>query len=193
MQTVVEDVVADAQCGFELGCDCRSHHDNMEAEVSVTGELARIQISIGLRQGCVLAVTLFLLYFNMVMQCWRDRCEGLGMKLLYLCGGKLVVERNNPPRSSLVTEQCFADDAIITASTREEDITKATMELKQVTNEYGLTISFPNTKLLLVLGTGITDTDNNLASLSIGIVVLLNQYIPSFRYLGSFVEGHGGV
>ena len=111
----------------------------------------------------------------MVMQCWRDRCEGLGMKLLYLCGGKLVVERNNPPRSSLVTEQCFADDAIITASTRE-DITKATMELKQVTNEYGLTISFPKTKLLLVVGTGITDTDNNLASLSIGIVVLLNQY-----------------
>ena len=126
------------------------------------------------------------------MQCWRDRCEGLGMKLLYLCGGKLVVERNNPPRSSLVTEQCFADDAIITASTRE-DITKATMELKQVTNEYGLTVSFPKTKLLLVVGTGITDTDNNLASLSIGIVVLMNQYIPSFRYLGLFVEGHGGV
>ena len=113
------------------------------------------------------------------------------MKLLYLCGGKLVVERNNPPRSSLVTEQCFADDAIITASTRE-DITKATMELKQVT-EYGLTISFPKTKLLLVVGTGITDTDNNLASLSISIVVLMNQYIPSFRYLGLFVEGHGGV
>ena len=42
MQTVVEDVVADAQCGFELGCGCRSHHDNMEAEVSVTGELARL-------------------------------------------------------------------------------------------------------------------------------------------------------
>ena len=38
--------------------------------------------------------------------------------------------------SSLVTELCFADDAVITASTRE-DITKATMELQQITAEYG--------------------------------------------------------
>ena len=172
MQTVVEDVVADAQCGFELGCDCRSHHDNMEAEVSVTGELARIQISIGLRQGCVLAVTLF--YCIIVMQCWRDRCEGLRVKLPYMCGRKLVVERNNSPRSSLVTERSFADDAIITVSTRE-DITKATMELKQVTTEYGLTISFPKTKLLAV-GTGITDTDHDLASLSIGSRVIESVY-----------------
>ena len=39
------------------------------------------------------------------------------------------------------------------------------MELEQVTTEYGLTISFPKTKLL-VTGTGITEAD--LASVSIG-------------------------
>ena len=39
-----------------------------------------------------------------------------------------------------------------------EDITKATMELKQVTTECGLTISFPKTKLLGA-GTGIVDAD----------------------------------
>ena len=45
----------------------RALHDNMIAEVFVAGESAWIQVSSGLRQRCVLAPTLFLLYFNMVM------------------------------------------------------------------------------------------------------------------------------
>ena len=49
------------------------------------------------------------------------------MKLLYKCSEKLVGERTRVPKSSLFTELCFADDAIITASTGE-DITKAMME-----------------------------------------------------------------
>ena len=54
-----------------------------------------------------------------------------------------------------------------------ENITKATMELKQVITEYGLTISFPKTKLLVV-GNGILDAD--LASLSIGSSVIESVY-----------------
>ena len=64
----------------------RGLHEHVEATVSVAGESAQIQVSNGLRQGCVLALTLFLLYFNMVMLCWRARCASLGVKLLYKCG-----------------------------------------------------------------------------------------------------------
>ena len=165
----------------------RGLHENMEATVSVAGESAQIQVSYGLRQGCVLAPTLFLLYFNMVMMCGRARCAGLGVKLLYKCGGKLVGERTRAPMSSLVTELCFADDAVVTASTRE-DITKATVELQQVTAECSLTTSFPKTKLM-VAGTGILESD--VAPLCIGGSVV--DTVPSFRYLGSVVESHGGV
>ena len=51
------------------------------------------------------------------------------MNLLYKCSSKLVSERTNykAPKSSLLTELCFVDDAVITASTRE-DITKATID-----------------------------------------------------------------
>ena len=58
------------------------------------------------------------------------------MKLLYKCSGKLVGKRTNykAHKSFLLTELCFTDDAVITASTRE-DIIKATMELKQDTTE----------------------------------------------------------
>ena len=158
----------------------RGLHEHMEATVSVAGESAQIQVSNGLWQGCVLAPTLFLL-------CWRARCASLGVKLLYKCGRKLVGERTREPISSLFNELCFADDAVITASTRE-DITKATMELQQVTAECGLTISIPKTKLM-VAGTGIIESD--VAPLCIGSSVV--DTVPSFRYLGSVVESHGWV
>ena len=44
------------------------------------------------------------------------------------------------------------------ATSYKEDITKATMKCKQVTAKRDLTISFPETKLL-VAGTGITEVD----------------------------------
>ena len=125
--------------------------------------------------------------FNMVMMCWRARCAGLGVKILYKCSGKLVGERTRAPMSSLVTELCFADDAVVTASTRE-DITKATVELQQVTAECGLTFSFHKTKLM-VAGTGILESD--VAPLCIGGSVV--DTVPSFRCLGSVVESRGGV
>ena len=107
------------------------------------------------------------------------------MKLLNKCSGKLVGEKTRVPKSSLLTELCFADDAVTTASTRE-DISKATMELEQVTTECGLSISFPKAKLL-VAGTGFTGADP--APLIIDSNVI--ESVPSFRYLGLFVETHG--
>ena len=112
----------------------------------------------------------------------RDRCEGLGVKLLYKCIGKLIGERTRAPKSSLLTELYFANDVVITATTRQ-DITKAIMELEQVTTECGLTISFPKTKLL-VAGTGITEV-NMAPSSNVSSVI---ESVPSFRYLGSIVE-----
>ena len=94
----------------------RGLHENMGTEVSMADESVWIQVPNGLRQGCVLAQALFLLYLNIVMLCWRTRCAGLEM-ILYKCGRKLVGERSWAPMSSLVTELCFADDAVITAST----------------------------------------------------------------------------
>ena len=69
-----------------------------------------------------------------------------------------------------------------------ENITKAAMELKQVITEYGLTISFPKIKLLVV---GTVTTDNDLAPLAL-VAALLNQYHPSDIW-GCLFEGHGGV
>ena len=120
----------------------------------MAGESAWIQVSNGLRQGCVVPM-LFLLYFNMVMLCWRVKCAGFRVKLMYKCGRSLLVRGlGRLAMSSLVVEMYFADDAVITASTRE-DIAKATMELQRVTAEC---ISFSKTKLM-VAGTGIIESN----------------------------------
>ena len=154
----------------------RGLNEHMEAIVSVAGESARTQVSNGLRQGCVLTPTCFLLYFDMVMLCWKAKCAGLGVKLLYKCGVKLVGEKTRAPISSLVTELCFANDAAVTAST-QEDITKTIVELQQVIAECDLTISFPKTKPMTA-GTGIIESD--MVPLCIGSNVV--DTVMSFRW-----------
>ena len=69
------------------------------------------------------------------------------MKLLYKCGRKLVGESVRTPMSSLITELCFADYAVLTASIRQ-DITEVTIKLQWV-------IAFLETKLSVVAGTRI--------------------------------------
>jgi len=151
LQAVVEDSVADSQCGFRAGrgcvdlvfCVCQlventtehrskifllcidlskaydsvprqalwcalrkysvpgcvvelvsSFHDGMVATVAVGGEKAPpFEVKNGLRQGCTIAPSLFILYFKQVVWCWLHRCNTVGIKVLYKIGGKLVGER----------------------------------------------------------------------------------------------------
>ena len=79
--------------------------------ISLEGNLDSIKVSNGLRQGRVLAPTLF---FNVIVWCWRQQCAQLGVKFLYKCGGKLVGERTRAPSTSWMTELSFADAAIVT-------------------------------------------------------------------------------
>ena len=165
----------------------RSFHDNMQAGISINDDVAHVTVSNGLRQGCVLAPTLFILFFNLVLHCWRDRCQHLGIKLLYKCGGKLVGERTRVPLSSWLNEFCFADDAAVVAATKK-NLVEATIELDRVVQACRLTISVSKTKFL-VAGNGVTQS--NLEPIHVGGSAI--ESVSSFRYLGSVVECRGGV
>ena len=58
--------------------------------------------------------------------------------------------------------------------------------------EYGLTLSVPKTKLLVV-GLGLTNDDLAPLALNGGAVVEVVEVVEHFKYLGSLVEAYGGV
>ena len=77
----------------------------MQAGISVCYDVAQVKVSDRLRKGCVFTPTLFILFFNMVVWCWRDHCK--------LQGNLLVKELE------YLVKLCFANDAAILVPTKE--------------------------------------------------------------------------
>ena len=95
-----------------------SFHDGMRAEVTVDGQTApEFEVCNGFRQGCVIAPTLFILYFALVMEQWRVKCGEFGVDVWYKYGGKLVGDRTRRPLTGKITELLFTDYRYLNSST----------------------------------------------------------------------------
>ena len=166
----------------------RSLHDGMLAEVTVDGRVApEFEVRNGLRQGCVIAPTLFNLYFALVVEQWRTKCREFGVDVLYKCGGKLVGERTRKPLNIRVTELLFADDAVAIGTDRES-MECAAAELERIIKAWGLTLSVVKTKLLVA---GIPGTEEEMRPLVLEGGEI--ECVSDFKYLGSVLEAKGGV
>ena len=165
----------------------RSLHDGMKAEVTVDGNLTPdFEVCNGLRQGCVIAPSLFNLYFNLVISQWQKKCADFGVDILYKCGGKLVGERTRKPDRLKISELLFADNAAAVGTSRKSMEAAATA-LEGLITALGLSLNIPKTKLL-VAGTPNSE-DLQPLQLAGGSVVC----VTDFQYLGSVVEAKGGV
>ncbi|XP_047490913.1 uncharacterized protein LOC125040403 [Penaeus chinensis] len=100
-----------------------SFHYNMRSTVSFNGVTSRVfSVSSGVKQGCVLAPTLFGIFFSMLLQyAFKDCSEGVYIhtradgKLLYIAR----LRAKTKVREVLIREMLFADDAALASHTEE--------------------------------------------------------------------------
>ena len=126
-------------------------HDGMMVKVMDDGEQSEaFPVTNGVKQGCVLAPTLFSMMFSaMLTDAFRD-CED-GIHLRYRTDGKLHNLRRlqavTKVKETVIREFLFADDCALNAST--EQMMQSEMDcFSKACDNFGLTISTKKTEVM---------------------------------------------
>ena len=161
----------------------QSLHVGMNARVAMFGEISEeFSVTNGLRQGCVLAPSLFNIYFTAVL---IEALHGLssGIALRYKLDGRLFDVRRLKGKNtlkSLMQALMYADDcALVSHST--SDCQHLLDSFKRATDIFGLTISVQKTEVLY----------QSLSSPTNPAIQLGNNDLKvseSFTYLGSVIS-----
>ena len=108
------------------------------------------EITTGVRQGDVLAPTLFNLLFDAVMTSTLIRHPDCGVKLLYNLGDELVGSRRKMRGSVLIQDLEYADDMALVSNSMDA-LEEVLRSLDFVCSGVGLSISSKKTKILAIL------------------------------------------
>ncbi len=160
-------------------------HDNMYARVNVGGELSEsFAVKNGVKQGCVLAPTLFSIFLSAVLdEAFSENRTGIyiqtrpGANLFNLA----QLKAKTKTKCTIIRELMFADDTALVAHTLE-DIQEISTLFAKAATDFGLQINMRKTEVLYQPSPstssmhGIVNIEgNNLAS------------VKSFTYLGSAI------
>ena len=159
-----------------------SFHDNMQSTVCFNGATSEaFPVSSGVKQGCVLAPTLFGIFFSMLLQyAFKDCSEGIYIHTR--SDGKLYnlarLRAKTKVIEVLIRELLFADDAALTSHT-EDGLQQLVTCLSLACKEFGLTISLKKTNVT---------AQGTEASPSIAIDGCTLEVVENFTYLGSTIS-----
>nr|VZI38260.1 unnamed protein product [Spirometra erinaceieuropaei] len=129
----------------------RQLHDGMMARVTDNGAVSEaFAVTNGVKQGCVLAPTLFSLMFSaMLMDAYRD--ERPGIRIAYRTDGHLLNQRRMHFQSRVCTttvhKLLFADDCALN-TTSEEDMQRSMDLLSAACENFGLVINTQKTVVM---------------------------------------------
>ena len=158
-----------------------SFHTNMQGIVQFNGSTSEpFNISSGVKQGCVLAPTLFGIFFALLLK----HAFGTSEKGIYLhtrSDGRLFnlarLRAKTKVREALIRDMLFADYAAISSHTQQE-LQSLMGRFSQACKDFGLTISLKKTN---VLGQGTESPP----------IITIDDYeldvVHHFTYLGSTV------
>ena len=157
----------------------RSFHDNMQGTVQYDGSSSDpFPINSGVKQGCVLAPTLFGIFFSLLLKHAFDSSDD-SVYIHTRSDGKLFnlsrLRAKTKVRRVLIREMLFVDDAALVAHT-EEALQRMINSFSQASNDFSLTIILKKTNILA------QDT-------AIAPTIHIDNYnlevVSEFTYLGS--------
>ena len=129
----------------------RQLHDGMQARVQENGELSDpFPVTNGVKQGCVLAPTLFSIMFSaMLTDAFRD--SDLGVDVKYRIDGKLFnlrrLQAKTKVKSHTIRDLLFADDCALNASS-ETELQNSIDRFSEACSNFGLTINTEKTEIM---------------------------------------------
>ena len=156
-----------------------SFHEEIKGTVQYDGSSSdSFPIKSGVKQGCVLAPTLFGILFSLLLRYAFGESEW-GIYLHTRSDGSLInlarLRAKKKVRKVLVREMLFADDASTTGNT-EAALQELIICFAQACSQFGLTISIKETN---ILGQDVSSAP----SISIGDCTL--DVVEDFTYLGT--------
>ena len=162
-------------------------HKDMQSTVCFDGATSdAFPVSSGVKQGCVLAPTLFGIFFSMLLHyAFADCSEGVYIRTR--SDGKLFniarLRAKTKTLKVLIHELLFADDAAL-ASHSEAGLQRLVDKLSRACKEFGLTISLKKPNILA------QDAETP-PVITINNTVL--EVVDSFTYLGSTVSSKASL
>ncbi|KAI5715688.1 hypothetical protein M8J77_020743 [Diaphorina citri] len=162
----------------------RKLHENTHAAVRTDGEVGpSFAVRTGVRQGCVLAPLLFLVYIQTIVANMSLQQQD-GVDIIYRADSDMFSKRGLKSRTKVarfkVAELMFADDCAIVTRTPEA-LQAAISTFAQSAASLGLQVNEDKTEVMFV------NCPSNPISLNGKI---LNE-VPAFKYLGSIISKNG--
>ena len=169
-------------CPPKLKKMIESFHTNMRGTVQFDGSTSEsFPILSGVKQGCVLAPTLFGIFFSVVLN-HAFRNNEYGVYLHSRSDGRLFnirrLKAETKIRHVLIRELLFADDAAIVAHS-QADLQQLINSLAKSCDQFGLTISLKKTEIMC---------QNVNAALEFKIGDYTLNVVEEFTYLGATVN-----
>ena len=181
----------------KLGCPpkfvqmTRSLHEGMMARVIETGDVSEpFRVTNGVKQGCVLAPTLFSLLFAEMLSAALSQTDA-GITIRYRTDGRFFdlrrLKAHTKVRHALVRDLLYADDCALVAHS-EQDLQELADCFATATRAFGLTISIKKTEVMTQTYPGVLRPQPNIM-----IEGKPLNNVGVFTYLGSRLSADGSL